>query len=433
MGADTTKNDHAWRTMFQKLPLLLEINTIGHCLISAADINEYGGREARLMAKLDSSTDRPQIFREHKLNILPVERGTYVLFKDHANSCYLKIPLQTPRVPTRHASKLTLDKYDTLSRGSCTTECEAVELAYHASLLGAFCGAESLVLTRRGRFGSNKFILTLPDSGKKIEISNAQIEVDSIYENEHVVVLVEAKIGFREDFHIRQLQYPYMWLRNRTSKTIIPILLCYSNGEFQLTEFSTEPESAMLRVKRQHYFTIDEEPIAEFSLDAILRQAASPRENMSIPFPQADDLDKVIDLVRFAGQGILETEDLCSIFSFVPRQAGYYRNAARYLELIDANNQVTSLGARLVDETHRVNRTELLVKSMISKPVFLEALLHLKSKNFDPASVNSIPIERMVVASRSDLSGDTIRRRSETVRQWLWWILANCQFNKPGT
>lgn len=432
MPEDTTLNDKAWRRVFEGTDLLSRIGESGLSYIEASKIEELGLRQPRLMAKLDTLSSRPLVFIEHGLNILPVERGKYVIFEDPENQCYFKMPALQP---TRQISKFTpagtvnLSRLHTLPHGICTSESEAIEIAHLSSLLNNFCDTENLVLTRRGRFGSSQFELELPGRGGLTTVSKAQIEVDSIFESEDVVVLIEAKIGFQSDFHIRQLYYPYVWLASQTTKRIIPLFLCYSNAEFQLTEFFLGRSFGDTKILRQSYFVIDEDPIAHINLRTLLRHLPTPTELPTVPFPQADDFEKIVDLVSVLGEGLGEADELTERYGFVSRQADYYLNAARYLALIDNRYALTNTGKKLLAERPRVSRTEVLLKAMLSRVVLREAIVLLREKNFDINAVTPTDIESLISKSREgEYSSDTVKRRAVTVRSWLKWLLLNCNF-----
>ena len=75
--------DAAWEVLFQRHSILERIAAEGSFSISSAEINKV--KEARLMAKFDRSAQLPKIFRAHRLSILPVSRGGYLIapFRTH--------------------------------------------------------------------------------------------------------------------------------------------------------------------------------------------------------------------------------------------------------------------------------------------------------------------------------------------------------------
>jgi len=431
MAKASTKIDDAWQKVSDRTGLLQKIKEAGCCFITAKELQRFSDEhQARLMAKMDFDHQRPRLFKDNKLNILPLKRGDYVVFEDPDNVCYYDLPnFYEKGQPTAFSPKKDLRALDTLQKQVCSTEQDALRLAFLSSLLQTFCTTEELFETKSGRFGSNKFELKLPGCGKLIEVDQSQIEVDQIYESNDAVVLVEAKIGFHKDFHVRQLFYPFCWIRQQTKKRIVPILLCYSNGEFQLTEFAIGEQFHNIQHIRQDYFVIDEYVVARGDLSVLTKLVGTAEEDLSVPFPQADDMDKVVDVVRLAQRGITDPDRLVEMFGFVRRQASYYRDAARYLGLIDARGKLTKYGGRLLSERYRVNRTEMILKRLLMRPAIREAMLLLESRKFDAESIAVKDLAAIIDRHRpGEFTQNTLERRAYTIRNWLRWLVANCDF-----
>ena len=70
-------NDKVWKTLFDKYNILEVIKQRGDFVISANQIREF--REPRLMTKFDHKVNRPSIFSENNLSILPITRGDYII------------------------------------------------------------------------------------------------------------------------------------------------------------------------------------------------------------------------------------------------------------------------------------------------------------------------------------------------------------------
>ena len=89
-----SKNEQAWKQLFEKYNICEAINKNGQYIISSKDINKF--REARLMTKFDYRFQLPHILAEKRLSILPISRGEYVLsnietFEDLKNTpSYIK-------------------------------------------------------------------------------------------------------------------------------------------------------------------------------------------------------------------------------------------------------------------------------------------------------------------------------------------------------
>lgn len=423
-----TENDGAWRKVFDALGVGAGLAQKGLCLLSADDLKRHGQREPRLMAKIDTLQERPEIFREHEANILPVKNGLYVLFKDPGNRCYYKFGEAFEQVPMqRHCPTRPLDRFQTFSAGKQYSECQAIDASFLTGLLTRFFGDETAMLTLRGRLFSGAFDFTTP-TGAAIKVNRVQIEVDAGYEGERGIYLIEAKVGKREDFNIRQLFYPYLNWSRKTNRKVFPIFLTYTNGQYYFTEFEFTRTLGEIRIVRNEAYTIDDVPYARLEWKRLLKETSVIAEDDS-PFPQADDLDKVIDLTQLVGNGMSEKWEFAEFFEFDERQGDYYANAARYLGLIKREEhsfQVAPAGRALNQMTSRGGRTELIARQMLARGAFRKILELLIERNFHLASLTHSEVA-MIVARESGLNETTANRRATTARNWISWLLKNSE------
>jgi hypothetical protein len=385
------------------------------------------------MAKIDSLSERPKVFEELELNILPSERGTYIVFKDSKNSSYFSLPSQVQTTPPeQHISRLELESFDSIPKTSSYTEFQAIDVAHLSGLLDVFCGAGNLELTTRGRMSSGEFDLWLPEIEHMVRIKNAQIEIDSAYEAQTAIPLIEAKTGFRSDFNVRQLQYPYLYLSAVSRKQVMPILLAYSNGQYQISEFEIGADFGQLQMIRQNYFVINEPSVVSVNLERMIRAVQPASEPADIPLPQANDLNKVIDVVCLVEQGVSELTEITETLGVVERQAYYYGDAAKYLGYLAGKRIITEDGMALAREKSRLGRVQLLLKRMLTRPVLRESILYLESRSFSIDAVDSNDLAKIIKKYRSDVTGDTIVRRASTIRNWLRWLLTCCSFEQSS-
>ena len=112
-----TQNDEAWEKIFERLPLLADIERQGFVFVSADDIKEASDkREPRLLAKQDTKNSRPEVFKKHKLSILPVENGKYVIFRDEASRTYYSLEqLFSEITPEEYSPTRDYCEYQTIS------------------------------------------------------------------------------------------------------------------------------------------------------------------------------------------------------------------------------------------------------------------------------------------------------------------------------
>lgn len=421
-----TENDQAWQQVFNALNLGARLREQGVCYITADELKAHGKREPRLMAKLDTLNDRPHVFREHQASLFPVRNGRYVLFRDPENKTYFKFGDRLENLsPRAYRSTIDLGQYDTFPKGNQLSECQAIDFAFLTSLLPHFFGDDQARLTVRGRLFSEPFAFQAPLGTETIAVSRVQIEVDAGYESPERLYLLEAKVGKRDDFNIRQLYYPFLNWSVRSRKKILPIFLTYTNGQYFLTEFAFTPRFGELGIVRSECYTINDAPFAEIGWPQLLRETAV--ESEAAPFPQADDMDKVVDLVRLVPGGLTDKAQFAESFEFDERQGDYYANAAKYLGLLEREGQgfkLTALGEAFCRLASRSARTLCLVKQLLKRPSFRRLIELLVRRNCLLASLPEGEIASLI-AEDAGLSPATAQRRALTARTWLTWILKN--------
>jgi len=422
-----SENSDAWQKVFDRLDLPARLRERGVCFLTADELKLHGSREPRLMAKIDTLQERPAIFGEHQVNLFPIKNGQYALFKDPENSTYFKLGSLWEGVSARsyHAPGLG-GRFDTLAAGRAFSESQAIDFAFIASLLRTFFGDPAAQLTLRGRLFSDRFSFRPPGQASPIEVNKVQIEVDAGYEGDSIF-LIEAKIGKRDDFNIRQLWYPFLNWSAKSRKRIVPILLNYTNGQYFLSEFAFSDRFGDLSVVRSECHVINDSPFAALDWEGLWTQV--PAEPEAAPFPQADDLDKVIDVVKLTAGGPAEKAQIADYFEFDERQGDYYANAAKYLGLIERSAegfQPTARGVAFNQLATRAERTLAVAEQLLRRPSFRRAIGLLRERNFLLASLGGQELAG-IIAQETGLNLTTAHRRAMTVRCWLTWLVKNSQ------
>jgi hypothetical protein len=432
------KNDDAWSRFFAATDTLSQIDAQGYCNISAAQLGALAGREPRLLAKQDTLHDRPEVFKKHNITIFPVKNGEYILFRDPDAKTYYRIDEEyLGLVPNTYESKVALKSYEAFPGLQRLNESQALDFAFISSLLRTFTRDTGINLVIRGRNFSGSFQFDLPHINHRVDVSSVQIEVDGGYESKEAIYLIEAKTGRRKDFNIRQLYYPYLEWTTRVAagsrKRVVPIFFYITNGKFYFFEFRFNRAFGDLEVQRAEAYSINEPVIAKIDLAAVVGNTPDEGEPQDIPFPQADDLDKIVDLLAYLdnerGPEQADKMGIAEYFGFAPRQADYYANAAAYLGLLQRTEQgegfdLTARGNLLVGTPSIVRRTEILVEQMARRPVFRDAFMLLQAHDQDLLKISSSDIEASIVQN-TQLRGSTPARRASTVRGWLRWLKQN--------
>lgn len=428
-----SENDDAWQRFFDQTRTLHEIERDGFCYVTAEELKAYGQREPRLMAKIDTMAERPRIFRDHQLAIFPTRNGQYVLFQDHDNKSYYRFSEEIDHLPIQQfVTQADLLAYDSYPGPQRLNESQAIDFAYISGLLQHFTQDSHLALAIRGRSYTNAFQFQLPKSDHLVEVESVQIEIDAGYESPTAIYLIEAKVGKRGDFNIRQLYYPYLEWRTRSRKAIKPIFLVYTNGKYYLTEFSFDQAFGDLEIVQSACFVINEQPRPPLSLAKLLLDLPpiSELHEPNVPYPQADDLDKVLDVVAKVEVGICTRKEIAESFEFDERQGDYYANAGLYLGLLQRDGRafkLTDTGTLFLQTRSRALRYEIVARQLLQRPTFRTIIEQLRCENFRLEQISNQQI-RATIAAHTSLSGTTPLRRAQTVRSWLATLLRNAEF-----
>ena len=227
---NASKIDTNWTKIFNKYPILQTIKDEGKYIITAQQIKEFW--EPRLMTKHDHSVNRPQIFIDNSLSILPITRGSYIigamdLYHDFALSDREKVFDSTDSMPVSSPAFI-----ESIDFNNITSEATAINSIYVSDILRDFLNEPTLLPTVNGRMGAGSFSFSVnclsgEDTSLLVDVSNSQIEIDGGYEGTNSLCLIEAKSSLSTDFLVRQLYYPFRLWTNKITKPIRPVFLLY--------------------------------------------------------------------------------------------------------------------------------------------------------------------------------------------------------------
>jgi len=418
-----TKNDVAWEKIFLKYNVLNQIKDDGFFEIKSKQINEF--RESRLMTKFDHLINRPNIFKNNKLSILPNSRSSYVIgnFQTHEPISYLD---QKPK------SVESLD-YESIEHTNLYSENSSLLYAFNSGIISDLVG-EDVAFTLAGRMSSKKFDFEINNSSSgelfPIDVQNSQIEIDAGFESDSSLILVEAKNTQVDDFLVRQIYYPYRLWENRVDKNIVNVFMTYSNDIFSffLYEFKNKREYNSLELIKQVDYIIAPENIELNNVEEIFENVTICQEP-DVPFPQADKFERVVDLLGLLYEYELTRDVITANYEFDSRQTNYYTDAGRYLGLIDKYKDgitgeityfLTDVGRSILKEKYN-RKYLLLVEKILEHDIF--------NKIFEISlDKGEIPDISKIVETMYDLNmGDryvhsVLERRARTIKGWINWI-----------
>jgi len=232
---------------FNSMPFIITAEQIKR---ACQDFKTTGEKEVRILCKQDSREDRPKIFQDNGLFILPIKNGTYCIIQGEG---YVDMP-KIESNPISHTSIMEFS-LDTSKVGN--SEMQHLDFAYASSVIRSFVEDRSLVLTIRGRKRTPKFDFMM--GNHKILVDSVQTEVDAGYEGKDTVVLVEAKNSNENNTIIRQLYYPLRQWQSYTTKKVKTIFFDKDGKMYHIWqfEFSDLNNYSSIKLVKSARYTIE--------------------------------------------------------------------------------------------------------------------------------------------------------------------------------
>jgi hypothetical protein len=426
-----SKNDLAWEKLFTKYSILEKISESGYFEIESASINEF--RESRLMAKFDHQINLPEIFKKHNLSILSISRSKYIIGRFDVYS-QVEYHRDLEAIAVELPPTIESIDYTNFYSESSTLSC-----AFNTGMINDLVNNGELYHTVYGRMSTGEFkfsINSILDSNPyNIKVNKAQCEIDAGFESENYFLILEAKLYDVDDFIIRQLYYPYrLWSYKLPDKKVIPVLMTYSASRnifsFFIYKFNDLYNYNSIQLVEQRNYTIAPEKISTEDVNQIFTSVTIVPEQ-DIPFPQANKLERVIDLLMLLQDKELTKDEITANYQFDERQTIYYGDAARYLGLIDkykdSNTEeitfyLTDEGRDLLKKRYK-KKILSLIEKILQHEVFYQTFKFTLDNGLNP-DVLSISIIMKSCKLNKNYTNSTIKRRASTVRRWIDWILS---------
>jgi hypothetical protein len=409
----TTSNDSAW----QRYLSAKEIDfTQPSYTIEADELRELAQREPRLLAKFDTPDQLPQPFRESGYTLLPVRNGRYQLVPGN-----LFVELAECQTEENFVSDLP---FPLITAGRGSGESQYIDQAFNTGLLRKFLNIDEMYQTIRGREYTKHFSFDF--LGQHISVESVQIEVDAGYEALHDLILIEAKTGVPASFNIRQLYYPYRHFSALVpQKRVRNVFLAYDipTASYSLYEFSFlkahDPLSADMK-RCIRYKIAPPEQLTFFDLI----DARFQTHNSLVP--QADDLNKVFELLMLVEAGFNRAVDVADYFVFDPRQSSYYREAAEYLGLIANSREsgyiLTEMGIELLATATDAQR-RTLAKVVVNSWIFIALVQRADvQRTFTESDIDNVIMSARNLDGTQHYGGSTVPRRRHTIIAWIRWL-----------
>lgn len=145
------------------------------------------------------------------------------------------------------------------------------------------------------------------------------------------------------------------------------------------------------------------------------------QEDKKIPFPQANDFNKIYNLICMEDESkLIDKEYLKTYLNLgTERQIAYYLSACEFLGVINRSKEYTELGKN-IRKTNSDLRIVMICKIIISLPVFGEVFL--LNYLYDEKSSQEDIAQLISVLYGID-NYEVCKRRASTVSKWLEWVV----------
>lgn len=426
------KIDTTWNKIFEEKNVLSRLQSNRDLFqISANEIKNYKV-EPRLMTKFDHRSNLPQVFQKNDLGILPTTRGNYVIGRFDAYSDFSKKPYELKNI-----TKVKFPNWiETININDLHSEPQIISIAAISGMISKLLGKNSINLfsTVSGRMSTGRISFVI--NGIPINVENSQMEIDAGFEDRDLLVIIEAKMHQADTFLVRQLYYPYRVWSKRVNKKVVPVYLQYDNGIFNFSVFDFDDlnDYSSIKLVDRKNFTLDGKSIEIADLLAVYNQTkskvVSEPNYKKCPFPQANSLDKLLEILNYLLTYKQVTKDQLSVkLDIVARQVDYYANAGKYLGIINVSNKLVTLTENGLNFCNKTNVEKLLLLSdlILKHQIFREVFAKMiKSSDKTIADKDVITIMKKEPSITNAYNDGVISRRASTVKKWIEYLINSC-------
>ncbi len=426
----------AWQNIFEQCKIVDVVARRGYFDITAEAIKRMSGKEPRIMAKWDSVQSVPDVFIRNNLGLISISRKGYRIAPFNIFHKIETDALTSAKIQSREIPSWMLSLGAGFGERS---EPGLLSSCYAAGIISEYANvARSEVLPGIfGRLSTDKMYFTIEGigarSGRRIPIScdGIQIEIDASYESPESMLIIEAKNCLLEDFNLRQLYFPWRYLKDKISKVIRPMFIMRSNEIISVCEyeFMEASEIDSIRLVSANRYSFAETEITTTDLSDVLHSIRRPLKANGKTFPQADGIDLVIDLCERLRDSSADADDIAERLNYVHRQGQYYVGAADFLGLVEKQGRsdylLTKDGLRIFNLPYKKRQLEI-AKRFLQYRVFARCL----DFSFKMAELPGIAqVAKWIKEDGWPMNETTAYRRASTVVGWVRWLINLTQSN----
>lgn len=423
------KSDYYWNKIFVDFEILKKIDVDGSFIIKASQLNKY--REARLLVKFDQRELLPKIFKDNRLSILPLSRNSFIIAPFDAyydiDGLSINDNVDVFKLP---------ENIETIDYENIYSEGASILCAFNSGMLNSLVG-EELYFTVNGRMSTQTFKFDVLNNKNStllnLHVNNSTCEIDGGFEGQNSFTIIEAKNYKISNFIIRQLYYPYRLWKQKIKKNIKLYLLSFSNDIFTFynCQFNNSDNYNSIQIIETKKFMLEPREITLDNIIEIFNKAVVKEDDLTLPFPQADDFYRIVDLLNLLYDSNLSKEEITLRYEFNERQTHYYATAGRYLGLVNRYTEpitkkvfysLTTKGKSIIKLKPR-NKYLSIIELILEHEVFNKSFKKLieESGEISKNEIIEIMQSSKIKVDRNSLS--TLSRRASTISSWLDWIM----------
>ena len=357
-------------------------------------IQKYGGKDVRLLLSIESEERLPKVFKEKGVFVVPVSTKKVAIVRGNGFHNVEEIS----KIES-HKTSFSFPASVLHSEG----ESKYIDYAYSCGLISKFTGKSNLHLGFHGKRRTS-FSFRVDGNGT-LKVEQAQIEVDTSFEDDNDFFLLEGKSKVPRSFNVRQLYYPFKTFEHELErKHIKNIFFAYDHKEMAYClwqyRFKDPDDYEQIELVKSAKFKI--EPTTEVT--PLKNYEVSPVKMGAI---QANDIFKLMELPFLIHDGVDDARRVAEHFQFAVRQSSDHRQGMERLGFVSERGTryvLTDVGEDFTKMPVE-ERTKFFLKKLFEYPPVNEIVRRLLSgESVSNADLDVIVARVIRIAKSTDSS-----------------------------
>jgi len=430
-----------WEKIFEKLKILEHLKNEEYFVLSRTDCSMVFNNGFKLRLEdyfiFKSKEDLPAIFIENNLVILQKYKSTFSIC--HADNYFIVPTMNYPS--TTYRNKLKVLSTKSFKRDPISFGLSLLNSGLFTDLLASVDDTNlylSEVYSYNSILSDSTDIKVVYKSLKTnktdlMRVGHVKLFYDFILEDSSSLYIVNIKNSGSKTVN-RSLLYNVMKSFDElTNKAIVFIELYKNDYSIDMYElcFNDSNDIYSLESINEMRFAVDVEEHVEKVSEFILTDQKNEYfvSKDKVPFPQANDFDKVIKYCDLIYSNKKHLQDLITELGITSRQVTYYRDSCLFLKLVRLQDREIYLNpelSKIYREGTVKEKYGFFMASMIENEILF--------KCYNLYTIDNLTIDtfKHTVSNVYNMSDSTLKRRLSTVRSWFKWLSRIIELNKKN-